>query len=423
VKPASTIELVQLLLELQRRRATGVLTVAAEGVETRLYFSQGRAVFADGGALGETLGRMLVANGAISAEQYAHGIEVMTERIAANSTVRMGEVLVQLGYVAVNDVQQALIQQVRMRIARLLQFEQVTWLYEQDEQKVATMPAYPMRIEPQVLQGIRLFFDRDRMSMYLAGYFAGFAVLRAPAELIVRCFALSDSRARLLDSFDGSRTLHEWLDLQQSEDAWWLVTAMVIAGVLMVAEAPQSTRSLTQAASENPSLAPPGNTGSFEVALVRHGAALQAPRVPEASQFDSPSDPLAQARLQRLEAEKLMQAGCELLDVCDWEGAAGQFHAACQAMPDALEYQLYRAWARSRSEGPMVAASAAELEEFAMTTAKQDSQHGFPPYVLGHVALFRDDKETALRYFKIAQHRDPRNKDAAQQAAKLSRRR
>ena len=101
--------------------------------------------------------------------------------------------------------------------------------------------------------------------------------------------------------------------------------------------------------------------------------------------------------------------------------AEREFHEAALGLPRAAEYRLYELWAQSRSLDPLDAATVQQLEDAALTTAKQDSGHAFPPHVLGYVALNRGDEETALRYFTVAYHRSPTNTDAANQIRLLSR--
>src|SRR5262245_4220178 len=54
---------VRTLLKFRELRMTGVLTVAAEGVTTVFYLGGGRVMFAEGGTLRESLGRILVECG------------------------------------------------------------------------------------------------------------------------------------------------------------------------------------------------------------------------------------------------------------------------------------------------------------------------------------------------------------------------
>ncbi len=420
MKSGSTIQLVHDLLALQRARATGALTVTADDVSTIVYFREGRAVFAEEGTLNDTLGRLLVAEGAINQEQYAKAVELMQQYLAINHSVRMGEVLVSLGYLTVEDIQNALISQASKRIARLMQFPALSWQLDRASPRLDQVPNYPMRVEPRILLGIATYYDRPVMRRLLGSYLGSYTMLRADVALIARCFDLTPPQVARIGGLDGSKSLEEWLEDEDAEEAWWLATALAMTGVLAAAPTRPTPIEIELASNENPSLAPPGSTGAFEVALVRSGAIVK-PALPNV--INVPEDPETRARRERLDAESALQRGLELLEVGHYRDAANAFRDAAQVMPNAMEYQLYRAWADARALGPLDKQRAAELEQIALTTAKQDSRHAFPSYVLGHVALARNDKDTAQRWFKVATHRDPTNKDAAEQLAQLSRRR
>jgi hypothetical protein len=92
------------LLALERGDATGVLTMTALGVTTRVYFRAGEIVFADGGALGETLGRMLIRCGRLVEEHVAAIIRRMTDAVVDGQHVRFGEIVVENGFMTADEL-------------------------------------------------------------------------------------------------------------------------------------------------------------------------------------------------------------------------------------------------------------------------------------------------------------------------------
>jgi hypothetical protein len=404
-------QLVHALLAAQRERDTGVLVVNAESVTTLAYFYGGKLVFAEEGTLGETLGRLLVGNGAITAEQYSRAVNVMSAQTVDSESPRMGEVLVQLGYVTVETVQRALISQVRRRVARLIEWERPAWDFDRGTDWLDGVPSYPMRVETCVLEGLRLFYDRPRMTALLAPYWDGHLMLRANVDLIAGCFGLTSAQARVVQTINGTRTTEGWLAEQGSDEAWGLVAALAMTGVLAVADSPPSTRSVQQASSGRRQLATLEAPPAYDPPEVRHGGAVPNASAPP---VDGPApDNASHERRVKLGAEKAFQKGLKLLKAERYAEAEGQFHEAVGALPRATEYHLYELWAASQSLPLLDAATVKTLEEAAITTAKQDSGHPFPPYILGHVAASKGDKATAARYFKVAYHRDPSNKEAA----------
>ncbi len=411
-------QLVHALLQLQRQRDTGLLVVNAENVTTLVYFNGGRLVYAEEGALGETLGRLLVSSGALTAAQYAHAVDVMAAQTVDAESLKMGEVLVHLGYVTVETVQRGLLAQVRRRVSRLIEWDRLAWDFDHGAEYLEGVPSHPMRVERLVIEGIQLFYDEPRMTELLEPFQGGHLMLRATVQLIAGCFALTPAEQALLASIDGTCTTEAWLDEGAAEGSWALATALAMTGVLAVADSPPSTRSVQRVAGSNDSLAPPPPAaGACDQPVVRHGRSVTSE--PPAPEVKRPPDSTALKRLAKLGAESAYQGGLELLEAERFEEAAEQFKKACRGLPNASEYRLYEVWARARIPARPDAALVEELEQAALTMAKQDSQHALPPYVLGHVAMARGQDDMAVRYLKIAALREPSFKDAVQQARSL----
>jgi tetratricopeptide (TPR) repeat protein len=141
-----------------------------------------------------------------------------------------------------------------------------------------------------------------------------------------------------------------------------------------------------------------------------------------ASQRRPASTPGTGQQLSRLQAEQAFQRGLRYLRAEQFRRAADALTDAAGALPDALEYQLYAKWASYRAcEVPdELGYLRSELEPLAKLLAKQDRAHALPPYVLGHLALAAEDEGKALKLFKMAARRDPRNKDAERHVRVLS---
>ena len=92
--------------------------------------------------------------------------------------------------------------------------------------------------------------------------------------------------------------------------------------------------------------------------------------------------------------------------------AETKFARAHRAMPQIAEYALYLAWSKAEMRATLDEATLEELDRLSTEAARQDSAHGFPPYVSGRVALARGNRETAYRFFKVAERRDPDNREA-----------
>ena len=105
--------LVRALLDLQREKKWGTLEVEGAGTRTRIYIADGKPVFAEGGTLSDTLGRMLVREGAIMAVQYTAVLARMIENFSHGRAMRFGEAAIALGLLTSKQVQESLAAQLQ----------------------------------------------------------------------------------------------------------------------------------------------------------------------------------------------------------------------------------------------------------------------------------------------------------------------
>lgn len=460
-------KLVHELLRLQRERRTGALAVTAEDVYTAIYFLGGRAVFADSSAVSETLGRVLMDEGVLDQRQYDQALAELTRLLRDNRHARLGGVLLNLGYATKSQLQTAIVSQTARRIGHLMQFDAPSFEFSEGDRELEGVPRYPMRVEPEILDGVQRYFDANRIRQILAPYANGYLVLRAEVPLIAECFHLGHDAVAILETIDGTATTRDWLGQQTDESAWPLLCALALTGVLGALPRPATPAIVEEERASNPSLAPPGNTGRHEMPevypigdpvpdgsdrpsgpppndwparrerlftpspgmhAVRFGRRRDTvegppPVEPRAVEGETatatPAEPVSPEQLQRLEAETAARQGLDLLRQDQLMLAEDQFAKAHDAMPHIAEYALYLAWTKSRRRPALDDATLEELERLATEAARQDSAHGFPPYVSAYVALARGDKEMAYRFFKVAERRDAENRDALEQLRRL----
>ncbi|HEX2483658.1 MAG TPA: DUF4388 domain-containing protein, partial [Myxococcota bacterium] len=120
---ACGVSLAELLVDRKRARASEVIELRAAGVCTAIHLREGDPIFAEGGSLQETLGRQLVRRGELSHDEYARVVARMTEAVIQHQSLRLGEVLVELGLLSPAEVYDALALQVREKIVACFQWE------------------------------------------------------------------------------------------------------------------------------------------------------------------------------------------------------------------------------------------------------------------------------------------------------------
>src|SRR5262249_21140084 len=181
----------ELLVALRERGEPGVLEVRADGLCTRIALRGGAPVFADGGALRETLGRVLLRRGAIDEADYLRVIERMTERLIENEATRMGEVLVELSLLTPDEVFDALSAQVLEKVIGCFPGLRFAHPSEPRESLSADIDAFPsVRVDALVLAGLRAHFGRERLEPFLAPNAARYPRWLVPPDELARRFQL-----------------------------------------------------------------------------------------------------------------------------------------------------------------------------------------------------------------------------------------
>lgn len=409
------------MLALQRERATAVVEVEAGDVRTFVYFRGGRAIFAEEGTLGETLGRLLVEQGLLTAEQYSRVIERMTAHLIESEQLRFGEVVVELGLLTIDQVQAALADQVQRKIARCFAWESATLDVRHDAELLAGAAQFPCTIEPLVLEAVRRFFDARRIEATLAPALDAYVALAEDAAGVGERFKLSGPELRVVEALDGTRTLRDLLARGGPIDPAPLAAALLTAGVVEVLRAPRPrsavqppppvTRPAAPAARERPAAPSPKVSAASPRTPAPLGGARRSSRPPDVQRA-------------RLEAEQAFQRGKAALAAHHVARAVTELRQATKLYPDAAEYQLHLAWAEFRAlEDPdQIVRQRPVLKAIALSALQKDRGLAIAHFIAGQVALLDDDTVAAERFFKIAFKLDPSNRDAERHVRLLARR-
>ncbi|MCA9574393.1 MAG: hypothetical protein KC668_03125 [Myxococcales bacterium] len=156
-------DLIRELLILEARAATGQLEVISAGVHTLLYFLEGQLVYAEGGTLTDTLGRVLVHSGKLTQAQYVAVLQRMTDALVEHEEMRFGEVAIGLGYLTPQDVTEGLAGQVRSRLMGCLQYERSVRYFDEGSSYTGRVPRFPVELGAAIMAGMHEFYDEERL--------------------------------------------------------------------------------------------------------------------------------------------------------------------------------------------------------------------------------------------------------------------
>ncbi len=418
------------LLAANRYASTGVITVRAENLTTFAYVLKGTPVFAEEGTLGETLGRVMLRQGVLDQQQYAKIIDRMTDSVFGSEQLRFGEVAVALGYLTLEQVNDALAEQVRQKFLHCMQWERAECGFSPNAEALDEVARYPCQIEPLVLEGFRRYYELPRLEPLWKPASAFYPALADAAEVMAARFAMTPEERVVVEAADGSRSVAELT--ASGLDAVRTIAALIV----------------TQGATLHSSAAEARETAASR-ARVRVPAAAPAPRAPpprpappppvvkltikepppeeepEPAHRARPSvPPSADVKRARLRAEQGFQAGKRNLRSGLLGKAVEDLDKAAALHPEAVEYQLYAAWARFRldQEAGAVEQHRDELARLALQAVREDRNMAFAHYVHAQLLLMDGDDKGAYKSFRVAHKLDPDDVDALRHVRILARR-
>lgn len=419
--------LAELLVGMQALGETGVLELRAEGIATRILLREGQPVFAEGGTLRETLGRLLLRRGALSEAAYIRVIERMTERLIENEATRMGEVLVELQLLSAQEVFEALSEQVREKILACFRWERFEHHFEPRDALPDDVLAYRCPpVEALVLAGLHAHADAAHVDALLAPVADLRPRLRDASEAIAARFQSTPAEQRLLRGLDGNETIAALrarsplgsLATGRLLAALWVADALELVSIPAAVHATAPATARTSAATPPPLRPRKTETAVTPAAspLARLRRKLARPRPPPAS---------TGTRTSPLEAERFFRQGLRLLEQPALPGAQRAFARACELRPEEPEYAMLAAWVETQLAKDPAARAAAR--ERAGTHARKLLKHD-PDSVRGHaiagqIATVVGDLDTAERHLRQALRIDPADRDALRGMRALERRR
>ncbi len=145
----SALPLPELLIQLRRTGSTGILSVETEGTRKAVYFHNGRVVFATSNSPNDRLGETLLRLGKISVEEYEQSLQQISHGR------RQGKVLIEMGAMAPQDLWEGVETQVREIVFSLFEWASGEFVFESTslpQKEKVTVSFDPLIL---VLEGLR----------------------------------------------------------------------------------------------------------------------------------------------------------------------------------------------------------------------------------------------------------------------------
>jgi tetratricopeptide (TPR) repeat protein len=469
---SGTGRVIEPLLALEREDGTGLLDFRARGISTRIHVRAGEIVFVEGGAIGETLGRMLVRWGRLTERQSNAILHRLVEGIVENEHLLYGDVLVRYGFVTLAELDALLVAHVREKLVSAVCRGPGSWTFTAGDDAVSR-DAYSVETRPMIMTAVSELSERHIEEILELSEIRYPHVVASPGVVAAE-FDLSPEETAVLSDFDGTSALPFLVS------KWATVGVLPLAAGLVLGDGVELRRTPATKSDERPLVPPAFRTrrrarprsdgsnledrtiqkanASFAVPVLYQSEAASSLTMRAAKPWyerspreaiDVPLDAAARARealmrldadlearrsasgarrwpsqrsdrARRLMAESAFQKGRGHLVAEEVERALPGLERAVEIRPEEAEYELSAKWARllaSQAFGERE--RRAEVLAIAAGVLARDRTCAIACSILGHCMHLEGREQAALRFFHKALKLDAKLADAERIASTI----
>jgi tetratricopeptide (TPR) repeat protein len=196
----------RLFEEAHRRRLTGALHFQSGEKKKTIFFDEGMVVGARSNLLPERLGQVLVRMGKIDADACGDTLSLQRTR-----KENIGNIAIDLGLVAEEDLQDGLRRQAEERIGELFRWREGGYAFAPADPGAARVAVIRISAAEAVLLGARLGCDAARLRALLAPLARRFPVVLSTTTSRLGEVRLSPREEALLRMIDGQTALAEFV--------------------------------------------------------------------------------------------------------------------------------------------------------------------------------------------------------------------
>ncbi|HXX53523.1 MAG TPA: DUF4388 domain-containing protein [Thermodesulfovibrionales bacterium] len=195
----------RILIELNRDRGTGTLSITSTHFTKKIYIKEGNVIFASSTFEDDRLGEMLIKAGKITMEQYDKSVELLK-----STGKRQGAILVELGYITPKDLFWGVKYQVKEIIYSLFQLDEGEYEFVENfpPDEVITLKISTNNL---IYEGVNKINNLTRIRRDMPGAHTVFALNEDPLG-IFRGIDLSPQDARILSLVDGTRSINQVIE-------------------------------------------------------------------------------------------------------------------------------------------------------------------------------------------------------------------
>jgi tetratricopeptide (TPR) repeat protein len=199
--------LVMILVQLNRNRRTGTLSLSTAAFTKKIYLSEGDLIFASSTYEDDRLGEMLLKAGKISVEQYDKSVEMLK----STKDKRQGAILVELGYLTPKDLFWGVKYQVKEIIHSMFIVEEGDYTFHDGELPTQEVITLRMSIGNLIYAGVNKIVNWTRIRKEMPHTDSVLKLSEDPLSLF-QDIELTQQDKKILSLVDGKRTIKEIID-------------------------------------------------------------------------------------------------------------------------------------------------------------------------------------------------------------------
>ena len=218
----------RLIGDMFRRGFTGTIKLCNRPAEKSIFFEKGRPTFAKSNLPHDRMGDLLFREGKISRQQHAHSRELVVE-----SGRRMGEILVELGFLKRRELLPAVRRHVEDVIYSVFSWESGEYTVAPGElgpDEKIRLSRHPAAL---IVEGVRRKYSLDRLAALIGSSATVVSVLDPELlKAVLHTTDLSEAEQQAIHSFDGVRPIYEVAEVAQVDvlTAYQLAYGLIAVG-------------------------------------------------------------------------------------------------------------------------------------------------------------------------------------------------
>ncbi len=231
------IGLPKILINLNRHRKTGTLTIKNPVFTKKVFFVKGDAIFASSTFEDDRLGEMLLKSGKITLEQYDKSVELLKK-----TGKRQGAILVELGYITPKDLFNGVKYQVKEIIYSLFLIEdgEYEFIEEIPKDEVITLK---MSMGNLIYEGVKRIDNWTRIKREMPSLDTVLILSNDPLS-IFQDIELSPQDRKMLSLIDGEKTIKElinnaWISSFEAMKILYLLLSIKVLEEKSIEEKPE----------------------------------------------------------------------------------------------------------------------------------------------------------------------------------------